>query len=499
MGFLENFFSSEYMPHGHCYFWDPGIVWANAISDSIIAIAYMTIPMTLLFIFRRRRDFSYIWMMALFAVFILGCGMTHVFDVINIWTPYYRTDSFIRIVTALASIGTAIMLIKITPKVILIPSAAEWKRVNDELTSQINELKEKDKTIESFKHFEYLAETLPQLVWLNSPEGKPTFFNKRWYNYTGLTIGEDLEELLTKIIYPKHLENTLSLWRTSLITGGLFESEICIRNSKGEYRWHLGRALPVKSSDLIIMWVCTLTDIHDQKNYQKELKDKNEELTKINNDLDNFVYTASHDLKSPISNMEGLLYALEEPQNDEQTIKSLLKSSVKKLNSTINDLAEIAKVQKDIYGLKEVINLKDIIYDAMEGLSEEISKSGSKIKLDLQIDNIEYSRKNFRSIVYNLLSNAIKYRSPNRPSEILIKTEKNENYIILTIQDNGIGFDISQKNKIFSMFRRLHDHIEGTGLGLYIVNRIVENERGKIEVESEIDKGTTFRVYFFIK
>src|SRR5690606_40346318 len=106
LNFFKKLFEADFMPHGHCYFWETGILWSHAISDGIIALAYMTIPIALIYIFRKRRDdFKYIWVAAIFAVFIFGCGLTHVFDVINIWKPYYRADSVIRVVTAAASIG----------------------------------------------------------------------------------------------------------------------------------------------------------------------------------------------------------------------------------------------------------------------------------------------------------------------------------------------------------------------------------------------------------
>ncbi len=130
---INHFAENNFMPHGHCYQWNPAVLWSYAISDGIIALAYLVIPLSLVKIVRARKDFKYMWMVTLFAVFILSCGTTHVFDVINIWTPLYTIDAGVRIITALASIGTAAMLLTITPRLILIPSAAQWRAVNEEL------------------------------------------------------------------------------------------------------------------------------------------------------------------------------------------------------------------------------------------------------------------------------------------------------------------------------------------------------------------------------
>lgn len=496
--FFKELFGSNYMPHGHCYYWEPSIVWSHAISDSIIAIAYMTIPMSLLFIFRKRKDFKFIWMMILFAIFILGCGMTHVFDVLNIWWPFYRTDAVVRMVTAAASIGTAAVLIKVTPEVILIPSAAEWKRVNEELKAQVVELQEKDKTIEAFKHFEYLAETLPQLVWISNPKGEATFFNQRWYQYTGVHFSENLKGALNEVVYPAHKEKVLKLWDRSRHTGDQFEMELCIKNSEGQYRWHLGRALPVKSNELIILWVCTLTDIHDQKKHHELLAKKNEQLMRINNDLDNFIYTASHDLKAPITNLEGLLNAFEEGETDVD-IKPLMRKSIENLNNTIQELSDIAKIQRESNEEVKLIDLAETIEDVKQDFSGQIEKYDATIITDLHEKKIRISRKNLKSILSNLLSNSLKYSSPERKPEIKIISVQENDYYVLKVQDNGLGFDPSKKDKAFSLFRRLHNHVEGTGIGLYIVKRIVQNIGGKIDVESKAGAGTIFTIWIPVK
>jgi PAS domain-containing protein len=209
----------DFMPHGHCYFWEPYILWSHAISDSIIALAYMAIPLILIYIFRKRKDFKFIWIMVLFAVFIFGCGVTHVFDVVTIWNPIYRLDSVARIITALASVGTAVVLIKITPNILSIPTTEQWIRVNEELKSQLIELQEKDRSIEAFQEFEALTETLPQLVWTNDEAGQAKFYNQRWYEYTGLDFEPSLLSGLKKPYIPnlsiRLLNNGSMHWKIS--------------------------------------------------------------------------------------------------------------------------------------------------------------------------------------------------------------------------------------------------------------------------------------------
>ncbi len=232
-----------------------------------------------------------------------------------------------------------------------------------------------------------------------------------------------------------------------------------------------------------------------------ELSDKNKELQRINNDLDNFVYTASHDLKSPIANMEGLAALLREELQDKLNIDDLqildmVQGSVNKLKGTIADLAEITKVQKELKSAVEPLSFDVILEDITSDIDTLIQASDATIVTDLQVQDILYARKNLRSIIYNLVSNAIKYKYPDRKPVIKLSTYQEDTYIILEVKDNGLGIRKDQQHKLFTMFKRLHSHVEGTGIGLYIVKRIIENNGGKIEVNSELGEGTTFKVYF---
>jgi two-component system sensor histidine kinase/response regulator len=237
-----------------------------------------------------------------------------------------------------------------------------------------------------------------------------------------------------------------------------------------------------------------------------ELEAKNIELVKVNNDLDNFIYTASHDLKAPVSNIEGLMFSLLDSLNPEMAkdpnvsmIMQMINTSILRFKGTIQDLTEITKIQKSAEE-ETLINCHEIIEDVKVSIREMILESDAKITVNLkECAEIRFSRKNIKSIIYNLLNNAIKYRSPARKPEILIKTQKMDGYIVLTIKDNGLGMNLKNNDKIFTMFKRMHDHVEGSGIGLYIVKRIIDNAGGKIEVESVVDKGSTFRVYFKVQ
>ncbi|MFN6946889.1 MAG: sensor histidine kinase [Cytophagaceae bacterium] len=236
----------------------------------------------------------------------------------------------------------------------------------------------------------------------------------------------------------------------------------------------------------------------------KELSEKNKELVKINSDLDNFIYTASHDLKAPVSNIEGLIDTLqdllmEKDVEDEEVnmIFNMISKSINRFQGTLKDLTEISKVQKDVNLDVSEINVEEIIKEVLILIEHGVRESGAIIRFNtLNCQTVHFSRNNFRSIVYNLVSNAIKYRHTDRKPEILISAEETEDYFILKVSDNGMGIEKEHIPRMFEMFRRMHNHVEGTGIGLYLVKRIMQNAGGKIEVDTVLDKGTTFTLYF---
>lgn len=149
MNALINLLSDErFMPHGHCYLWLPKLLWLNVISDALIALAYLTIPVTLVYFIRKRRDLPFNWMFSAFGVFILACGSTHVMDIWTIWHPDYWLSAFIKAITASASIVTAILLVKLVPAALQIPSQEQLARVNAELMQANQELQQANRHLE---------------------------------------------------------------------------------------------------------------------------------------------------------------------------------------------------------------------------------------------------------------------------------------------------------------------------------------------------------------
>lgn len=240
-------------------------------------------------------------------------------------------------------------------------------------------------------------------------------------------------------------------------------------------------------------------------NRTMELQASNDRLVRKNTDLDNFIYTASHDLKVPIANIEGLLNILrkkvdEKLQDNDKIILNMMEESVGRFNTTIKDLTQISKIQKDLEEENsEKISVAETLNDLLQDIAGLIAEKNSKIYTNFEVNEIFFTKKNLRSILYNLIVNSLKYSAEDKTPEIKISTCRSSEGIILSVADNGMGIPENQLGKIFSLFKRYHTKIEGSGIGLYIVKRIIENNGGRVEVKSEVNKGTTFNLIFTYK
>ena len=245
--------------------------------------------------------------------------------------------------------------------------------------------------------------------------------------------------------------------------------------------------------------ISIVTDISILKKAQTELQEKNEELQRANDDLDSFVYIASHDLKTPIANIEGLTGILRARLSEkigefEHEVLTKVEQSIAKFKLTIVDLTEVSRIQKNMEALEEEISFATILNEIKDDIYPLVSESEAIIQEDIQVESVYFTRYLLKSILQNLLTNAIKYRSPKRSPKVQVRVFKAQDFVVLQVQDNGLGLTPAQQAKVFEMFQRLHTHTEGTGVGLYIVKRIVESRGGVIELDSTVDQGTTFTI-----
>lgn len=225
------------------------------------------------------------------------------------------------------------------------------------------------------------------------------------------------------------------------------------------------------------------------------IESQNNDLVIANKELDRFVYSASHDLRSPISSLKGLVEILktEEDPEEVKNYLDMMQSVLNKQDQFIKDIIDYSRNKRTKDARKQV-SLTEIVNDAIEQLQYAENVKKIRIEKQLLVDKVYNDSLRLKIIINNLLSNAIKYADFNKENpSISIKSYPSENDIIIQIEDNGIGINKQYLNRIFEMFFVTNKN-KGTGLGLYIVKEAIENLNGNITVESKINVGTKFIV-----
>ncbi len=232
-----------------------------------------------------------------------------------------------------------------------------------------------------------------------------------------------------------------------------------------------------------------------------ELFTTNAQLTRVNTDLDSFVYTASHDLKAPITNIEGLLTVLREElalptaEADTETVLQMMEDSVQRFQRTLKLLTDVTRLQASEQLPIAPVSIAGLVTDIRLDLQPLLTVSGGVVTLDPDgCDLVTFAEKHLRSILYNLISNALKYRHPDRAPRVQVRCHLLDRAVMLEVQDNGLGLTEPQQARVFGMFQRMHDHVEGTGIGLYLVKQVIDAADGHISIESQAGVGSLFRV-----
>jgi signal transduction histidine kinase len=231
----------------------------------------------------------------------------------------------------------------------------------------------------------------------------------------------------------------------------------------------------------------------------QELQHTNRELVLHNNQLEQFAFIAAHNLRAPLARILGLanVVDLSKTEADKDLALKKLVTSTQDLDHVIRDLNLILNIQKHTSNLV-MVELTPAFTRVIKMLEKELDDTKAILGKDFSAaDKVFAVAPYVESILYNLLSNAIKYRDPTRVPVITLRTVRDDEFVCLTVSDNGLGINLDKyRQNMFTLYKRFHTHMEGKGLGLYLVKTQITALGGKIEVESEPDKGTTFKVYF---
>ncbi len=377
--------------------------------------------------------------------------------------------------------------------------------------SVITERKQMENALqESAAQFRDLADLMPQIVWTAQPDGYVDYYNRRWHDFTGRPEGMLGDASWQEVLHPDDLERCSALWSASMKTGAPYLIEYRFRSDEtGLYRWHLGRALPVRDgAGKIVRWFGTATDIDDLKTAQAELVEAQQtleqrvetrtaQLAASNRDLESFSYSVSHDLRAPLRAISGFSRILLEDYADSLDPDGLrylqqVQDGGLQMGRLIDDLLTFSRTGRHALQLQQV-DVSGMVRGCLAELKLQEPDHGAQIRVG-ELGSCEADPALLKQLWLNLLSNALKYSRKSEHPVITIGRRREGAEDVYFVEDNGAGFDMKYVDKLFHVFQRLHlaEDYEGTGVGLALVQRIVERHGGRVWAEGAVNRGAKF-------
>ena len=377
---------------------------------------------------------------------------------------------------------------------VLIAVGAGWMVSRDIAARGLAE----DALREGEERFRNLANNISQLAWMADEKGSIFWYNQRWFDYSGTRLEEMAGWGWQKVQHPDHVERVVEKISRCFRNGEVWEDTFPLRGRDGNYRWFLSQAVPIRDSEgRVFRWFGTSTDISESKKSEEHLVKVVGELKRSNDDLQQFAYVSSHDLQEPLRMVSSYTQLLANRyqgrlDSDADEFIAFAVDGCNRMQGLIQDLLAYSRAGTNGKELHEVSS-DNALQEALTNLRITIEQSAAEVTHD-SLPAVRTDEAQLTQVFQNLVGNAIKYRGAEAPRVHVSATRSTGNEWTFSVRDNGLGIAPQYFERIFILFQRLHgrDEFEGTGIGLAICKKIVERLGGRIWVESQPEKGSTF-------
>lgn len=377
---------------------------------------------------------------------------------------------------------------------------AELARANASLHKEATERKRIEEELQmSEVRFRDLADSMPQIVWVVAPDGTLEFINRRWTEYTGLTLDQSrAESWIGRVVHPDDVAVLTDRAEEGRARGAPYQVEFRLkRASDGAFRWFLARGVPIHNDrGEVVHWYGTSTDINDQKRTQEMLRDADRRK-------DEFLATLAHELRNPLAPIRNALEIMRLAGNDPTALergRAMVERQVQQLVRLIEDLLDISRITRGKVQLrKELVDVSQVVQSALETSQPFFERGGQSVTVDLpkQPVLLEVDAARVAQVLVNLLHNAAKYTDTG--GKIRLSVQRHQKSVVFRVRDNGMGIAPEMLSRIFDMFTqtvRAEDRSQGgLGIGLSLVRGLVELHGGTVKAQSEgPGKGSEFVV-----
>lgn len=418
--------ASIFIPHGHCYLWKPGLVGLHIASDALIALAYYSIPLMLVYFVQKRRDIPFNWIFLMFGAFIIACGTTHIMEIWTLWHPTYWLSGLLKAGTAAVSLYTAGELIPLIPQALALPSPAQLEEANQSLQQEIRERLQTEQALKKSEElYRGIVEDQTELICRYLPDGTLTFVNQAYSRYLGKKRDELIGQKFISLILEEDPEQVSALCKSlfSLTPNRpvtMHEHRVFLN---GEIVWQqwTNRAIFDQAGNMI-EFQAVGQDITERK-IAEELKAQNIALEaakhyaeSANRAKSQFLANMTHELRTPLNAILGFTQLLSRNSNltsDQHEQIGIITRSGEHLLALINDVLEMSKIEAG----RTVLNSNRFdLYHVIDNLEAMLhlkaSAKGLKLSFDLAAEipqYVETDESKLRQVLINLLGNAIKF------------------------------------------------------------------------------------------
>ena len=542
--FFRNLFSSDFMGHGYCYLWKPEIVWLHVISDSAITLSYYAIPLALFYFVRKRRDLPFHWMFVMFAVFILGCGTTHLMEVWTLWHGTYRLAGVIKAITAASSIATAALLMPLIPKALALPSPAQLRAANQELEKEILERRRVEQALH--KAYDEVENIVRQR----------TADLARTNEQLQAEIGERrrAEERLRRseafLAEGQRLSHTGS-WAWKVCSGELLFSQETFRildfdpqqpapsfhdamerihaddrtfvhsvldsaaRERTNYEFEARLSLPDASVKYVHCvghlpaeetadpeFVGTVMDITERKRAEESLQAAQSQLAHMSRvtTMGELAASIAHEINQPlaavVTNGNACLRWLGRAEPDLGEARDAVTRIVKEANRATEVIKRMRALLKKSPPQIVPLDVNEVISEVLTLTRHQILRNDVSLRTELAagVSSVKGDPIQLQQVVLNLVVNSIEATKARTdgPRELLIQSQTREpEGVLVSVCDSGVGIDPDKADHIFEPF--FTSKPEGMGMGLAISRSIIEAHGGRLWASSNQGGGATFQ------
>ncbi len=519
-------FSSGFLPHGYCLNWQPTLIWLYSIFNGTIALAYYSIPLSLLYFVKKRRDLSFQRVVVLFSLFILACGTTHILHILLLWQPIYKVQISLDGITALLSLATATLLWKQLPLILSIPNSKQLKTLNQHLNDEIKLRIETEQDIrknqqlleqrvvertqelenanlllqESQKRLKTIINNVHAVIWTMDNNRNITFIS----DYVAQLLGYPVSSLndaaaCFELIHPRDQRNVINAIDAAFSERISNNLKCRIKHFDGSWYWISTSITPVKLKDASLQIVGVIHDAHQDYLQQEKIRAVNKQLDKKIKDaiaeniqkekviagqarfaaMGEMVGNIAHQWRQPLNSLSLIIEDIHEAYNHNQLSDSYLQESEKKALQQIDKMSStIDLFQSRLNGKiqKVLFSINDVIDDTTELVKDYLTSKGIELTIYAENNFLAYGApEELNQILQNIIANSrdaiLEHATVEKRISIFLRGDLKHSLIEIT--DTGGGIEESIIEKVFDPFFSRKN--TGRGIGLYMVKQLVED------------------------